>query len=159
MVTSDWLTITGQHHPRPAPEGELCGCLGVEPFCEECDGVGRVYPEVDYDDDSTITVGGERVRLVDSLRVRPHSPTGFSWGYMGSGPAQTALAILLKVTGDPDEALRFYQAFKEDVVRRLPMGEPFEFRLNYDQWKWWLRRERDAERGTAESGILISTPA
>lgn len=30
-----------------------------------------------------------------SLKVRNHSPSGFNWGYAGSGPAQLALAILL----------------------------------------------------------------
>ena len=35
------------------------------------------------------------VDLEKSLAVRLHSPDGFSWGYSGSGPAQSALAICL----------------------------------------------------------------
>ncbi|MCU4744613.1 DUF6166 domain-containing protein [Natronoglomus mannanivorans] len=35
-----------------------------------------------------------------SLEVRNHGPTGFEWGYNGSGPAQLALAILLDYTDD-----------------------------------------------------------
>lgn len=40
-----------------------------------------------------------------------HSPTGFEWGYGGSGPAQLALALLADAIGD-DEALLYYQLFK-----------------------------------------------
>src|SRR5467141_965015 len=29
------------------------------------------------------------------LEARNHSPTGFAWGYGGSGPAQLALALLI----------------------------------------------------------------
>lgn len=31
-----------------------------------------------------------------SFKLRVHSPDGFSWGYCGSGPAQLAMAVLLK---------------------------------------------------------------
>lgn len=54
--------------------------------------------------------------LKDSLKVCNHSPTGFNWGYGGSGPAQTALAILLDLTGDAEKALKHYQAFKWEFV-------------------------------------------
>lgn len=46
------------------------------------------------------------------LELRNHSPTGFAWGYGGSGPAQLALAILMDATGEQALALRFYQEFK-----------------------------------------------
>ena len=51
-----------------------------------------------------------------SLTVRNHSPTGFEWGYTGSGPAQLALALLLDVTGDRATAEHHYQAFKASFV-------------------------------------------
>ena len=47
--------------------------------------------------------------------MRNHSPTGPSWGYGGSGPAQLSLAIPLAVT-DEATAERFYQRFKWSVV-------------------------------------------
>lgn len=47
-----------------------------------------------------------------------HSPTGFEWGYMGSGPAQLALAILADFYDDAT-ALHYYQAFKTDVIAPL----------------------------------------
>ena len=46
------------------------------------------------------------------LELRSHSPTGFAWGYCGSGPAQLALALLMDATGEPTLALRHYQEFK-----------------------------------------------
>jgi hypothetical protein len=51
-----------------------------------------------------------------SLKLRNHSPDGFNWGYGGSGPAQTALAILLDATGDEKVAQYHYQQFKWDHV-------------------------------------------
>jgi len=49
-----------------------------------------------------------------------HSPTGFEWGYGGSGPAQLALAILADATGDEDLAIELHQTFKWEVVAKLP---------------------------------------
>jgi hypothetical protein len=48
-----------------------------------------------------------------------HSPTGFEFGYGGSGPAQLALAILADCCGD-ELALAFHQAFKSAVIARIP---------------------------------------
>jgi hypothetical protein len=50
-----------------------------------------------------------------SLRLEYKSPSGFEWGYCGSGPAQLALGILLEEF-DERTALRYYQAFKREVV-------------------------------------------
>src|SRR5947209_15039234 len=44
-----------------------------------------------------------------SLRLRNHSPDGFEWGYGGSGPAQSALALLLDHTRNRGVALKLYQ--------------------------------------------------
>ncbi|MCU4744660.1 DUF6166 domain-containing protein [Halobacteria archaeon AArc-m2/3/4] len=59
-----------------------------------------------------------------SLEVRNHSPTGFEWGYNGSGPAQLALAILLDYTDDEGVALEHYMRFKDEVVSRLECTAP-----------------------------------
>lgn len=53
--------------------------------------------------------------------LRDHSPTGFEWGYAGSGPAQLALALAADLVGD-DAALRYYQQLKRHLVVRLPKG-------------------------------------
>lgn len=63
---------------------------------------------------------------VDGRRLNPrfdlwnHSPTGFEWGYGGSGPAQLALAILADHCKNVEEALNFYQRFKWEIIAALP---------------------------------------
>ena len=50
-----------------------------------------------------------------------HSPTGFEWGYGGSGPADLALNILSAMIG-PEAAREggLYQKFKWDFIAGLP---------------------------------------
>lgn len=59
-----------------------------------------------------------------SLQVERHSPSGFEWGYGGSGPAQLALAILLDYTDDVAVARSNYQQFKREVVSQLECTGP-----------------------------------
>jgi len=54
------------------------------------------------------------------LEVDNHSPTGFEWGYGGSGPAQLALALLVDVLKNRRRALRLHQQFKFAVIANLP---------------------------------------
>ena len=63
------------------------------------------------------------------LDLANKSPTGFSWGYRGSGPAQLALAILADYLRDENATLAHYQAFKEKVIAALP-----------EQLEWTLSR-------------------
>jgi hypothetical protein len=65
-----------------------------------------------------VTVDGETLDL--RLDLRNHSPTGFEWGYCGSGPAQLALAILAHHCESDDEALDLFQRFKWAVIAELP---------------------------------------
>ena len=65
-----------------------------------------------------VTVDGEI--LDPKLNLRNHSPTGFDWGYCGSGPAQLALAILAHHCESDEEALDLYQRFKWSVIANLP---------------------------------------
>jgi hypothetical protein len=82
------------------------------------DGRCRVYIEDDTD------AGAPRRRLKHRRNYHAHSPTGFEWGYAGSGPAELARALVSEVTGDPEPSPRFYQTFKSRVV----MG------LGHQQW-------------------------
>lgn len=70
------------------------------------------------------------------LDLANHSPTGFEWGYGGSGPAQLALAILAEVLGD-DLALHHYQDFKWSVVAFLPYEG---WRLTSDEVRLWAEK-------------------
>lgn len=64
-------------------------------------------------------VGGQVIWVIDvntmtktSLpHICLHSPDGFQWGYGGSGPADTALAILADVVGR-EQAELLHQSFK-----------------------------------------------
>ena len=66
----------------------------------------------------TVTVDGRRLNPRRDLWN--HSPTGFEWGYGGSGPAQLALAILADHCGNDERALNLYQRFKWAVIAELP---------------------------------------
>ena len=96
-----------------------------------------------------VVVEVNREPLPLRLELINHSPTGFEWGYGGSGPAQLALAILADyyapdfptVVMNPDRsrlALRSYQAFKWDVVAKLPD----EWTLTTDDIETWLRGQK-----------------
>src|SRR5262245_28326025 len=65
--------------------------------------------------------GGHLLRL--RLDLDNHSPTGFEWGYGGSGPAQLALAILADTLHDDARALHLHQHFKWRVIAKLPRRE------------------------------------
>jgi hypothetical protein len=65
-----------------------------------------------------------------------HSPTGFGWGYGGSGPADLALSLLCDVLGEnPSEkqiyhgrfrAYAHHQNFKREFVARWEINRGFE---------------------------------
>ena len=65
----------------------------------------------------SVTVNGRP--LNPRLDLWNHSPTGFEWGYGGSGPAQLALALLADHLADDDEAVVLHQEFKRAVVAGL----------------------------------------
>ena len=65
-----------------------------------------------------VTVDGRR--LDPRLDLYNHSPSGFEWGYGGSGPAQLALAILADHLSNDREALDLYQRFKWKIIVGLP---------------------------------------
>jgi hypothetical protein len=88
---------------------------------------GKILNDGDIQDVDRIVINGKgkTLNLEASLRVVNHSPTGFCWGYGGSGPAQLALAILMDHLGDTERALALYQDFKWKVIARLPQDEDF----------------------------------
>jgi hypothetical protein len=70
--------------------------------------------------DSTITPLRPRLDLFN------HSPTGFEWGYGGSGPAQLALALLADVLRNDALAMHLHQVVKRKVVARLDRDQRWE---------------------------------
>jgi hypothetical protein len=67
--------------------------------------------------------------LPPRLDLRCHSPTGFEWGYGGSGPCQLALALLAHALDDDSLALDHYMRFKSEVIAIIAGRE------------WAIRRE------------------
>jgi len=70
-----------------------------------------------------------------------HSPTGFEWGYGGSGPAQLSYAILrkyfnIKHTRPEAERLAklYYGDFKWDVVAKFPKEGFFLYQSEIESW-------------------------
>ena len=69
------------------------------------------------------------------LDLANHSPTGFEWGYQGSGPHQLALAILADALRDDESALSLYHHFTAEVISRFPCDKVFYLSKNYV--KYW----------------------
>lgn len=89
---------------------------------------GKIINDGEIKDVNRVVVNGKgkTLSLEASLKIVNHSPTGFCWGYLGSGPAQLSLAILLDhFNGDRERATALYQDFKFMVIAKLPMDEDF----------------------------------
>lgn len=86
---------------------------------------------------------GRQLALKPSLLVWNHSPTGFNWGYMGSGPAQLALALLLDATHDKDIAARYHQAFKSEYVANWSSSATWQ--LTDAEIRAWVEEKIDAD--------------
>lgn len=79
-----------------------------------------------------VWVDGERLRIEESRAIRNHSED-FSWGYAGSGPAQTALGCCLFLFG-PYVAQQVYQRFKFDHVQNWYRWEDTEHSVNVERF-------------------------
>ena len=73
---------------------------------------------------------GMRHGLDPRLDLENKSPTGFEWGYGGSGPAQLALALCADALGDHKAALAIYQRFKFNVIARLDRMAPWSMTVS-----------------------------
>ena len=91
----------------------------------------RRYKSVEYvgfrvDGQAVVLNLSEHRRLSPerSLDVVNHSPTGFEWGYTGSGPAQLACGLLLDYYDDAQIAQEHYIAFRNHVISQLKCDGP-----------------------------------
>lgn len=80
--------------------------------------------------------GREPQTLPPRLDLSNHSPTGYAWGYEGSGPAQLALAILCCELGDDAQAVRLHQRFKRDVI--APLDPKAGWKITSDDVSGWI---------------------
>lgn len=76
----------------------------------------------------SVSINGAILDPKLSQKIYNHSPDGFSWGYAGSGPSQLALALLLHFSDSRKYAIEHYQAFKFDVIAKLPMYQSFNIK-------------------------------
>ena len=91
-------------------------------------------------DDGTYKVTVDGQPLDPRLDLVNHASTGFSWGYLGSGPAQLALALVAHHTGDDALAVRVHQMVKASVVAGL------------DEERGWRMSGEDIEKVIAGIG-------
>lgn len=88
----------------------------------------RVYCETRGEDGKA-----DSVPLPVRHDLRLHSE-GFEWGYSGSGPAQTSLAILADAVG-AEKAIPLYQKFKRSFIAG---AEKEGFRISRDEVERWV---------------------
>jgi hypothetical protein len=99
-----------------------------------------------------VTVNGRVLSPHRSQKLRNHSPTGFEWGYRGTGPAQLALALVLDATGHPLQSLAAYQWFKVAVVSNFD-HDTWEITAGeIHKWVEQFQRECRAESAGAKGG-------
>ena len=82
-----------------------------------------------------------RIRPEESLKYVNHSPTGFEFGYCGSGPAQLAFAILLDYSGQ-SKARQHYQNFKRDFIATMKSEGRVIQKFQIDHWLVLQRKGR-----------------
>lgn len=80
------------------------------------------------------------LRFVGMLtHIAIHSPTGFEWGYSGSGPTDLARSLLWDLLGhEPSTEITF--AFKRDFVEGWPMHAGECWRITTHELSHWLER-------------------
>ena len=79
----------------------------------------------------------------ESQKLVNHSPTGFEWGYCGSGPAQLSLAILLSHTKDQHLALDMYNKFLFDVISKI---HSTDWEISNKKIEDWIKAEKTIKR-------------
>ena len=92
---------------------------------------GHRDPMAPVGEEVTVTVDGDPLdRRYDLLSA---SPSGFEYGYGGSGPAQLAVAILAHAYDD-EFAVEYHQQFKREVVANLSDGWTLT-KDDLDEWR------------------------
>ena len=89
------------------------------------------------------TADGRALVWVDEDRPLPqvvhHSPSGFEWGYGGSGPADLALSILALVIGDERETVGIFEG-RTCSARAWQLHQQFkrEYVAGFEHEAWSL---------------------
>lgn len=102
--------------------------------------------------ENAVYIDGELMSTANSLRLRKHAiDGGVSWNYLGSGPSQLALALLLHFGATDDEALNWYMEFKREVIANLP---PTDFTMKDERVTEWLEAKRIFTNELGDNDVL-----
>lgn len=96
-----------------------------------------------------VTINSQILLPEESWKIYKHTtdPDDWcNWGYAGSGPAQLALAIMLRFCRK-EEAVSIYQAFKFDVIAKLPGDRDFAI-PNERVHNWLISMRAKAQKGS-----------
>jgi hypothetical protein len=92
-----------------------------------------------------IYVDGKELDLNPSkVNVYDYGADSSEFGYFGSGPSQTAAAILYDITGDKELTKRYHQDFKREFIANF---EQNGFVLLESQVQNWLTNFKQSEEG------------
>lgn len=118
----------------------------------------------------SVTVRDEKGAKILAHHLR-HSPTGYNWGYGGSGPSELARCILLNAFGtdvcpDAPQECRCenswteasYPAFRDSVIAGLKQDE--DWKLHQEWIMDWVFDYVDAEAEVIrdETEVLVPSP-
>lgn len=90
------------------------------------------FTPVVYADDQILDINPSKTLIYDYDADCPE------WGYFGSGPSQTAAAILYDITGDVELTKEFHQEFKREFIANF---EQNGFVLLETQVRTWLEQQ------------------
>ena len=106
----------------------------------------RIYEGGRSLDGAVVTVDGRP--LDPRFEVKTFCRTGFEWTYVGDGPRQLALALLVDHLGDATRALDLTEGFMRGVVAELDNA----WRLTGDEIDEALARLPEGEPGQHSAG-------
>lgn len=94
---------------------------------------------------ATVYVDGQLLDMNSSkIDIHDYDADALEWGYYGSGPSQTAAAILYDITGDKELTKRYHQEFKREFIANF---EQNGFVLLESQVQNWLIKYKESEEG------------
>ena len=95
---------------------------------------------------ATLYVNGQLLDLGPSkINVRDYEADSPEWGYYGSGPSQTAAAILYDLTGNAEIAKKYHQDFKREFIAYYDQATGFK--LLEIEIMLWLDKMMELENG------------
>lgn len=87
---------------------------------------------------------GSRFRVDASQKIQNHSPDGYSWGYVGSGPSQLSLALLVDAGLDTSRAMALHKLFLWRVVSGWDIDGGWK--ITTDEICQWVANNENGKR-------------